>query len=82
VVGKGISALAGDAPSVTSLPSRKHIATAVGTLLAILPSILCGKIAAEFEPESDGRFVTGFVLMSVAGNMVVRTIDSVPFPSD
>ncbi len=81
-----MSALAGYAPSVTALPRCKHIATAAGTLLAVLPSVFCGNNVAELEndsePEFGGRFVTEFVARSVAGNMDIRTIDPVSSPLD
>ena len=68
-----MSALAGDAPSVTSLPSCKHIATTVGALLAILPSAFCRKNVAEFEdefePEFDDRFAAEFVAVPVAATL-------------
>jgi hypothetical protein len=47
-------------------------------LLPILPSVFCGNNVAEFEdesePEFDDRFVTDFVIRSVAGNAAVRAI--------
>jgi hypothetical protein len=54
-----MSAFTGDATQVMALPSRRHIATAVGALAAILPSAFCGNNVIEFGDESGPEFVVG-----------------------
>ena len=58
---KDLSALAGAVTPAMRFPSRRPIATAVGTLTAILPSVFRSTSVAEFEdefePEFDDRFV-------------------------
>ncbi len=68
-----MSALAGDALPVTSLPSREFAATAVGNLLAILPSVFCDENVAELEDDFDPEFEDMFVTRLMV-DFVIRTV--------
>jgi hypothetical protein len=79
-----MSALTGDAPSVTSVPSRKHIATVVGTLAAILPSVFWSDNVAEFRDEFNPAFDDRLGTRdrgAVERDLLLSVIEGLPFVS-